>query len=86
MCGTVSCLSGSGVHTLKSRVGVLCAVQMAVFYFFSPRVTRSIMYGTAARNRLDIYRPPADQQAPDKGFPVVIYLTGEPLDTLRLGL
>ncbi|CAL8465640.1 g5176 [Coccomyxa elongata] len=51
-------------------------IQMAVFYFFSPRVTRSVMYGTAARNRLDIYRPPADQQPPDKGFPVVIYLTG----------
>lgn len=55
----------------------LCAVQMAVFYFFSPRVTRSVMYGTAARNRLDIYRPPSDQQPPANGFPVVIYLTGQ---------
>ncbi|KAK9918580.1 hypothetical protein WJX75_005121 [Coccomyxa subellipsoidea] len=51
-------------------------IQMAVYYFFSPRITRSIVYGAAARNRLDIHRPPANQTAPEGGFPVVIYITG----------
>ncbi len=51
--------------------------QMAVYYFFSPRVTRSVVYGAAARNRLDIHRPPASQAAPEGGVPVVIYITGE---------
>ncbi|EIE18373.1 PRENYLCYSTEINE methylesterase [Coccomyxa subellipsoidea C-169] len=51
-------------------------IQMAVYYFFSPRVTRSVVYGAAARNRLDIHRPPASQTVPEGGFPVVIYITG----------
>lgn len=31
--------------------------QMIVFYYFSPRVLRSIPYGVQARNRLDVYVP-----------------------------
>lgn len=51
-------------------------VQMAVYYFFSLRVTRSVVYGVAARNRLDIHRPPGDHAAPPHGYPVVVYITG----------
>ena len=49
---------------------------MGIFYFLSPRVTRSVRYGLAARNRLDLYRPPTSEKAPPEGYPVIIYLTG----------
>ena len=51
-------------------------MQMGVFYFVSPRVTRSLAYGLAARNRLDMYRPPAKRERPPNGYRVVIYITG----------
>jgi hypothetical protein len=49
---------------------------MGIFYFLSPRVTRSIRYGLAPRNRLDLFRPPTRLRAPPQGYPVVIYITG----------
>ena len=49
---------------------------MAIFYFLSPRVTRSLVYGLAARNRLDLYRPPSNLKRPPEGYKVVIYITG----------
>ena len=49
---------------------------MGIFYFLSPRVTRSVRYGLAARNRLDLYRPPTSEKAPPDDYPVIIYLTG----------
>ena len=52
------------------------SLQMGIFYFLSPRVTRSVRYGLAARNRLDLYRPPTSEKAPPEGYPVIIYLTG----------
>ncbi|KAG2496886.1 hypothetical protein HYH03_005285 [Edaphochlamys debaryana] len=60
-------------------------IQMIVFYVLSPRVQRSIVYGSKPRQRLDLYYPPAalapggtrlrdlDHTAQ---FPVVIYVTG----------
>ncbi len=48
--------------------------QMVVFYMVSPRVKRSLVYGPAPRNRLDLYLPPGGKRkAP---VPVVIYITG----------
>jgi len=47
---------------------------MVVFYMVSPRVKRSLVYGPAPRNRLDLYLPPGGKRkAP---VPVVIYITG----------
>ena len=46
------------------------------YYFLSPRVERSIVYGLAARNRLDLHRPPSSKEAPTGGYPVVVYITG----------
>ena len=55
----------------------LCAqMQMGIYYFLSPRCTRSIRYGQAPRNRLDLHRPPSSLKSPPEGYPVVIYLTG----------
>ncbi|CAL5224096.1 g6725 [Coccomyxa viridis] len=51
-------------------------IQMGIFYFLSPRVTRSLVYGLAARNRLDLYRPPSKYKRPPEGYKVVIYITG----------
>lgn len=49
--------------------------QMIVFYFFSPRLLRSIPYGSKSRNRLDVYLPRRRWRR--KGpCPVVIYVTG----------
>lgn len=51
---------------------------MVVFYFVSPRIRRSLVYGKAPRNRLDLYLPPA--KAHNGGHadavPVVVYITG----------
>ena len=70
---------GSGPHAL------LCAhLQMGIFYFVSPRVTRSLVYGLAARNRLDLYRPPSQSKRPLEGYKVVIYITGEELGSRAL--
>ena len=49
---------------------------MGIYYFLSPRCTRSIRYGQAPRNRLDLHRPPSNKKSPPEGYPVVIYLTG----------
>ena len=51
---------------------------MVVFYFTSPRVRRSLVYGKAPRNRLDLYLPPAKAHngSHADGVPVVVYLTG----------
>jgi prenylcysteine alpha-carboxyl methylesterase len=49
--------------------------QMILFYYFSPRVIRSVPYGTQSRNVLDIYLPRRKWRR--KGScPVVIYVTG----------
>jgi len=54
--------------------GVWGVLQMVVFYMVSPRVKRSLVYGPAPRNRLDLYLPPGGKRkAP---VPVVIYITG----------
>jgi hypothetical protein len=47
---------------------------MVVFYMVSPRVKRSLVYGPAPRNRLDLYLPPGGTRAAP--VPVVIYITG----------
>lgn len=49
--------------------------QMIMFYFFSPRVIRSVPYGIESRNALDIYLPRKKwrRQGP---CPVVVYVTG----------
>ena len=48
---------------------------MILFYFFSPRLQRSIPYGTKERNRLDVYLPRKKWRR--QGLcPVVIYVTG----------
>jgi prenylcysteine alpha-carboxyl methylesterase len=49
--------------------------QMIAFYYFSPRVIRSVPYGTNPRNVLDIYLPRSRWRK--KGpCPVIIYVTG----------
>ncbi|KAK9820850.1 hypothetical protein WJX81_002179 [Elliptochloris bilobata] len=52
--------------------------QMVVFYMVSPRVRRSLVYGKAPRNRLDLYLPPAKAHngSHAAAVPVVIYITG----------
>jgi len=57
---------------------------MGIFYFISPRVTRSLVYGLAARNRLDLYRPPSKSKRPKDGYRVVIYITGSYQHTSEL--
>ncbi|GLC41944.1 hypothetical protein PLESTB_001050700 [Pleodorina starrii] len=47
---------------------------MIVFYVFSPRVRRSVVYGPKPRQRLDLYFPP--HAHPHACYPVVIYVTG----------
>ncbi|EFJ43261.1 hypothetical protein VOLCADRAFT_66123 [Volvox carteri f. nagariensis] len=49
-------------------------LQMIVFYVFSPRVRRSVVYGPKPRQRLDLYFPPHPH--PHAAYPVVIYVTG----------
>ena len=51
---------------------------MIVFYYFSPRVTRSVVYGPRARNTLDIYLPRHHMRDLQDPIPVVIYITGAP--------
>ena len=50
--------------------------QMIVFYYFSPRVTRSVVYGPRPRNTLDIYLPRHHMRDLQDPIPVVIYITG----------
>ena len=52
-----------------------CA-QMIAFYFCSPRVTRSVVYGPKPRNRLDIYLPRNHARDRRDPLPVVIFITG----------
>ncbi|KAG2452975.1 hypothetical protein HYH02_002312 [Chlamydomonas schloesseri] len=49
-------------------------IQMIFFYVLSPRVRRSVVYGTKPRQRLDLYLPP--NMRAHGGYPVVIYITG----------
>ncbi|KAH7624145.1 hypothetical protein Ndes2526B_g01399 [Nannochloris sp. 'desiccata'] len=49
--------------------------QMVLFYFFSPRLQRSIPFGTKPRNRLDVYLPRKKWRRRGP-CPVVIYVTG----------
>ncbi|KXZ54252.1 hypothetical protein GPECTOR_5g342 [Gonium pectorale] len=51
-------------------------IQMIIFYVFSPRVMRSVVYGPKPRQRLDLYFPPDPPQPPATAHPVVIYVTG----------
>ncbi|GAQ87063.1 alpha beta-hydrolases superfamily protein [Klebsormidium nitens] len=48
-------------------------LQVVWFYYTSPQVYRSLVYGTKARNRLDLYMPPGHLQRPR---PVVVFVTG----------
>ena len=57
---------------------------MIVFYFFSPRITRSVVYGPRPRNTLDLYLPRHHLRDVQDPVPVVIYLTGEPIALHRL--
>lgn len=51
-------------------------LQMVVYYYFSPQVRRSVIYGRKPRNRLDFYIPQTESS--DKaGWPVVIFITGK---------
>lgn len=50
--------------------------QMILFYFFSPRLLRSVPYGAQPRNRLDIYLPRKKWRANGQRCPVCIYVTG----------
>ncbi|PRW45116.1 putative isoprenylcysteine alpha-carbonyl methylesterase ICMEL1 [Chlorella sorokiniana] len=49
--------------------------QMAAFYFFSPRMLRSIPYGVLPRNRLDVFLPRKEWRAAGPR-PTVIFITG----------
>ncbi|KAL4424612.1 hypothetical protein ABPG77_002230 [Micractinium sp. CCAP 211/92] len=49
--------------------------QMIVFYFFSPRMLRSVPYGLEARNRLDIFLPRKEWRRRGPR-PTVIFITG----------
>lgn len=53
----------------------LAMLQMIVFYFFSPRLLRSIAFGSKPRNRLDVFVPRRrwQRQGP---LPTVIFITG----------
>ena len=50
---------------------------MIVFYYWSPRITRSVVYGPKPRNRLDIYLPRSHLRDLHEPLPVVIFITGE---------
>lgn len=50
-------------------------MQMIIFYFTSPRVSRSVPYGRKQRQRLDLFIPKAAESTPN-GVPVVIFVTG----------
>jgi|Transcript_9702 prenylcysteine alpha-carboxyl methylesterase len=49
--------------------------QMMLFYFFSPRVIRSVPYGVESRNALDIYLPRKKWRRMGP-CPVIVYVTG----------
>ena len=49
---------------------------MIAFYFFSPRLLRSVPYGSKPRNRLDVYLPRRAWRRRGATCPVVIYVTG----------
>lgn len=58
-----------GLYAACLMIGFL---QVGYFYYFDPRVHRSIIYGNQPRNRFDLYLPPNT----DKPRPVVIFVTG----------
>ncbi|RAL40792.1 hypothetical protein DM860_008490 [Cuscuta australis] len=47
-------------------------IQVAFYYFFSPNVRRSVLYGSQPRNRLDLYLP-TDRNG---SKPVAVFVTG----------
>jgi len=49
-------------------------IQVILFYFFSPRVSRSVAYGAGPRQRLDMYL--TKNRKPGQKYPVVIFVTG----------
>ncbi|KAF5837012.1 hypothetical protein DUNSADRAFT_4985 [Dunaliella salina] len=49
-------------------------IQVILFYFFSPRVSRSVAYGAGPRQRLDMYL--TKNRKPGHKYPVVIFVTG----------
>ncbi|CAD7705335.1 unnamed protein product [Ostreobium quekettii] len=49
-------------------------IQVVFYYFFSPSVTRSIIYSKKPRNRLDLYTPSSSQDG--RAWPVVVFVTG----------
>ena len=49
-------------------------IQVGIFYFFSSRVKRSIVYGPKPRNRCDLYLPSGKKLA--SNLPVTIFVTG----------
>ena len=51
-------------------------LQMVLFYFFSPRIHRSVRYGPHPRNFLDVYVPRLQWLTLEGPRPVVIYVTG----------
>lgn len=51
-------------------------LRVAIFYAFSPRIMRNVVYGLFSRNRLDIISPPLSMPAPEEGRPIVIFVTG----------
>lgn len=49
-------------------------LQMMVYYFLSPRVTRDVRYGRKSRQLLDLYVP--KNAGPEQLVPVVVFVTG----------
>ena len=64
------------MHSYAPRLTPTLCAQMIVFYFFSPRITRSVVYGPRPRNTLDLYLPRHHLRDLQEPVPVVIYLTG----------
>ena len=50
--------------------------RLALYYFLSPHVTRSVAYGRKPRQRLDLYLPPRPPPPGSAGHPVVVFVTG----------
>ncbi|CAH9102172.1 unnamed protein product [Cuscuta epithymum] len=58
-----------GIYAMLLMPGFL---QIAFYYFFSPNVRRSVVYGSQPRNRLDLYLP-TDRNG---SKPVAVFVTG----------
>ena len=51
-------------------------LRVALWYCFSPKVQKNVVYGLFARNRLDIIYPELSIPSPPEGRPIVIFVTG----------